>query len=192
MAELSLLRSQLMAAQLDYTEDVICTPPRLSGGASDTAGHPSGALILSYFTAPKDKTYASIMTATRTQAAGATPSICRMAVYEVAANGDLTLSASTPNDTSLWSVINSEYERNFSSPFAARRGQRYAAGYLCVTAAAIPNLVGASVVATSFGNSLVRLNPPVWGRLLSQTDLPNSVPVGSILGIQQMSKFVIR
>ncbi len=191
MAELSQLRSQLMAAQLDYTDDVICTPPRLEPG-DGREGAPSGALILSYFTAPKDKTYTSIATAVRDAAAGATPTVARMGVYEVAADGGITLRASTAHDASLWSVLNTEYERNFTLPFVAQRGQRYAAAKLIVTAAALPSLQGVSIAPTAWSNVNVRYSPSAWGRVLSQTDLPASVPVGSIVGIQSVPKFVIR
>lgn len=137
---------------------------------------PTGTLGLTYFTAYKDQTVASLRTATGNTAAGATPTLCRLGLYSVASNGDLTLIASTPNDTTLWAAATTIYTKALSASVNLARGQRYALACLVVTAAAAPTLV-ANQPSSIFAAEAPRLT----GQLGGQTDLPASVTAGSVV-----------
>lgn len=112
----------------------------------------SQQLRLTYFTAVKSETIASIRMVTGSTAAGATPTLVRAGIYTVAGNGDLTLVASTANDTTLLAAPNTSYTKALSSSYAVTAGTRYAVGLLVVTAAAAPTV-------------------PAWGGTLNATEL---------------------
>ena len=110
-------------------------------------------------------------------AAGATPTLIRVGLYEIAADGDGTLVAATANDTSLLAVANTAYEKALSAPYTLRRGQRYAAGLLVVTGATAPTIAGgASFSVATEGAEEPRMN----GSIGSQTDLPASFAGGDV------------
>lgn len=144
----------------------------------------SGVLYLAYFTADKSETIATLTAATSTVAAAATPTLCRMGLYSVSSTGDLTLVASTPNDTTLFAATSTSYAKALSVPYAKVAGQRYAVGMIVVSSAAMPTFAGSQMTATNWMNVLVRLNPAIAGRLLGQTDLPATVLVASLVGFQ--------
>ena len=109
-------------------------------------------------------------------AAGATPTLCRMGIYTIDGSGNVTLVASTTNDTAMWSSNGVEYEKTLDVGFSKVAGTRYAVGSLCVTAASAPALAG-----MQGSNSLINaIAPRLAGTVGSQTDLPASVAVGSI------------
>lgn len=139
-------------------------------------------LHLTYFYADKTQSVANIATATRTTAAGATPTLCRMGVYSEAANGDLTLIGSTANDTTLFASTSATYTRALSAPYDQVLGQRYAAALLVVTAAALPTLVSWQNVPTGFGTSLNITTPKLCAVVAGQSDLPASISNASIGG----------
>lgn len=141
----------------------------------------SGVLVLAYFTAKRSETVSSLTVYTGTVAAGATPTVCRLGLYEIAANGDATLVASTPNDTTLFSATFTAYQKSLSVPFAKVAGQRYATAYLIVTAAAVPTLHGSQMLATSAANGIHALGPQVFGQRTA-ADLPASM-TAPILGV---------
>lgn len=144
----------------------------------------SGTLVLTYFYADRSETISTLTVWTRNIAAAATPTLCRMGLYSVAGNGDLTLVASTPNDTALFGAVDTAYPKALSTPVAITRGTQYATALLVVTAATAPNFHGYQYLSTSPINTIVRLSPPMVGRVTSQTDLPSSVSAGSIVGYQ--------
>lgn len=137
----------------------------------------SGVLRLTYFTANKSLTAANVKTVSGATAAGATPTLCRVGIYTVADNGDVTLVASTPNTTSLWAGIGTEYTTALSAPYDIIAGQRYALGVIVVTAAAAPTLTGSTFSQSSYLDDAPRLTSAIG----SQTDLPASVAVGSLV-----------
>jgi hypothetical protein len=105
-----------------------------------------------------------------TTAAGATPTLCRMGIYSVAANGNLTLIASTPNDTTLFATAGARYTRSLSTPFMKQSGQRYAVGLLIVTAAALPTIVGYAGSSAELAES-----PRIVSYLAGQGDLAATI-----------------
>ena len=152
-------------------------PRRICASASIPSGN--GSLRLSYFTARKSETVTQIRSLSGSTAqVGAT--LCRTGVYSVnASTGNLTLVASTPNDTTLWTSTLTVYTKSFSASFAKERGTRYAVGHLIVGSSTAPQFQGpiAPLIASECAQS------PALGSLLgSQTDLPSSVTAGSLTG----------
>lgn len=143
----------------------------LNGSATLT----SGTLRLAYFTAHKAGPSTGIRVISAV-AAAATPTIVRFGLYTVDASGNVTLVASTPNDTTLLSVANTTYTKAWSVNPTMVKGQRYAFGALVVTAAAAPTII--SVFTPS--NTEAFIDPTVCSFLGGQADLPASVAVGSL------------
>lgn len=131
----------------------------------------TGNLRLTYFTARKSETSTQSRVYTGSTAAAATPTLARFGLFQIAANGDGTLVASTANDAAgLFLVAFSPYTRTWTTPFAIVAGQVYAHGILVVTAAAPPTLCGGSIAATTDLLAERRLNGVIGG----QADLPAS------------------
>lgn len=142
----------------------------------------SGALRLTYWTARKSETVNQVRIRTGGTAAAATPTLCRIGVYEEAGSGDLALVASIANDTTLFAAGSTVYTRNFSAPWQKRRGTRYAMGLLVVSAAVLPTFYGISGITAGNGLDSAELaaTPRLNGNLSSQTDLPSSITTGSV------------
>lgn len=158
------------------------TLPRSLASSGAAATIATGSLRLTYFTAMKSFTSASVTTYTGPTAAAATPTLCRVGLYAVAVNGDLTLAASTPNDAALWNAAGGTFNKAWSAPVALTAGARYALGILCVTAAAAPSMPGVQIGAgQAFSAALAALSPRLTGNLNAQSDLPLSVSSGSVL-----------
>lgn len=138
----------------------------------------SGNLRLTYFTATRSEIVNSVRLIEGATPAGATPTLVRVGIYTVAANGDITLVASTPNDTALLSgAAGTVVTKALSSPLLKVAGQRYAVGILVVTGATAPTVVGigSNLPATELG-----MSPRLCAIIGSQTDLPASVVAGSL------------
>lgn len=138
----------------------------------------SGYLQLTCFTADKTESINTLTAYTGSVAAGATPTVCRMGVYSVAADDSIALLTSTANDTTLWSATFNAYPKALTTPFAKVAGQRYAVGLLCVTAATLPQFHGISYGTTTIANTLVSIPPARLNRVTGQADLPASVAAG--------------
>lgn len=137
----------------------------------------SGFLRLGYFTAKKSETVTAVRYTVGSVVAGATPTVCRIGLYEVADNGNLTLVASTPNDTALFSGGTfAAFTKALSVPYNKIQGRLYALGVLIVTAAATPNLYGTN----SHIASVAFQDPKLCAQVGGQTDLPSSVSAGSL------------
>lgn len=136
----------------------------------------SQSLRLTYFTARKTETISSVRVPTGgTAASGAT--LCRIGIYEEAGNGDLTLVASTANDTNLWIATSTVYTKSLSASFTKTRGTRYAVGLLFVGTTG-PNFIGQTALNAAEAGESPRLN----GLVGSQSDLPSTVTNASITG----------
>lgn len=139
----------------------------------------SGILRGAYFTARKTELITQVRMWTGAVAAGATPSLVRVGVWEANDDGSLgSLVASTTNDTALLSAINTQYTKSFAASFRKMRGRRYFVGLLVVTAATAPQMTGATFGAQGsiFGQS------PVLGLGLGgQADLPATLSTGSVV-----------
>lgn len=144
----------------------------------------SGVMLLCYFYADHSETISTLTGFSGATAAGATPTLCRMGLYTVAANGDISLAASTPNDTTLFAATSTAYPKALSVPIAIAQGAFYATALLVVTAATVPTFHGVQYPATAVLNATTRVSPPFAGRVTGQADLPGSVVAGSIIGFQ--------
>jgi len=136
----------------------------------------SGVVKFAYFVANKTQTATKASVETGT-AAGATPTLCRLGLYSVDAAGDLTLVASTVNDTSLFSTSYSVQQRSFSSPYTLVEGMTYALAVLCVTAAATPTFAANNTLLVGADHGLL---PLLGGETAGHLDLPASISSGSI------------
>lgn len=174
------------AAQLMYLRAQALTGAetmsRMSATTTNTTA--SGQLRLGYFTASTATTVANALIATGTTAAAATPTVVRIGLYSVATNGDLTLVASTPNDTTLLAAVNTLYTKALSASYQLVAGQRYALGFLIVTAAATPTIAG--TFPASSATALAALNPRLCGVVTGQTDLPASVLAANVTNTTNM------
>lgn len=150
----------------------------------------SGAMRLSYLTAVETRSVSTAVTATGSTAAGATPTLVRFGLYSVdVASGDITLVASTANDTSLLAATTTEYAKALSSSYTVVAGQRYAAAILVVSGATIPTIAGNAPQA---GSSTLLRTPRMSGLVSGQADLPATVASGSIAasGVRHWIAFV--
>jgi hypothetical protein len=154
------------------------TVQRRYGAATAPGTFSSQQLRLTYFTARKSFTVANLVAETGTTAAGATPTLVRLGLYTVAGNGDITLVASTPNDTALFANTFTSYTKALSVAYPITAGTRYAVGVLVVSAATIPILLGVGM-----GSGMAATAPRVAGQIASQADLPaGPVAAASITG----------
>ncbi len=142
----------------------------------------NGTLALSYFTADKTEAINTVTVFSGATAAAATPTLARVGVYSVAGNGDLTLVASTANDTTMFATANTAYPGTLTTAFNKVVGQRYALAVLVVTGVAAPSFHGKQLQSTVPFHNLTRVSPAIIGRVTAQTDLPASVTAGSIVG----------
>lgn len=142
----------------------------------------SQALRLTFFTAQKSEAITQVRVLSGTTAAGATPTLVRMGIYDVAANGDISLNVATANDTSLLATLSTAYTKAFSSTWNKVAGQRYAFALLVVSGATMPTMVGYSPggsLSTAI-NSEYGMAPRMSANVAAQADLPNSVVAGSL------------
>ena len=155
---------------------------RAAMAASTALGIASGSLRLQFCTAQETAAVSRVLTVTGGTAAAATPTLCRVGVYQVdPLTGDLTLGAAAANDTTLWSAINAEYSTALTAPLSLVIGRRYAIGMLIVTAVATPTFRGAAALL----GALAGRAPILAGAIGGQTDLPASIPAASIGGVSQ-------
>lgn len=131
----------------------------------------SGALRLTYFTAARNETVNTLRYTVGSASAGATPTLSRVGLYLENADKSLTLVASTPNDTALFTGGTFfSYTKAFSASYEMIKGQRYALGILITTAAALPNLYGINTQA-----NILFTEPKLSASGGAQADLPASL-----------------
>jgi hypothetical protein len=157
------------------------TITRAEAGNNNLTGNQN--LRLTCFTARANGTSTGVRTLTTSTAAGATPTLVRLGLYSIALNGDGTLIASSPNDTTLYAVADAQYSRTWSAPVDIVTGERYAVGILVVTGAVAPELCGAyqrSGATDALGPANLVL-PWFAGLITGQADLPASFLYSSLL-----------
>lgn len=170
-----------------YSGDVRASSDTLSAGEScmgrreiisSANALTNQSVRFTHFTATKSETITQISTVTAGTAAGATPTLCKMGVYRVEDNGDVTLLAQTANDTTLFAATTTRYTRALNVPVEKVRGQRYALALLVVSAAAFPTFYGHTI-----GPSVITSAEPKLASLANgQADLPASVLNASLGG----------
>lgn len=142
----------------------------------------SGNIRLTHFTATKTETISQVSVVSGNTAAAATPTKIQLCVYSVADNGDMSLVASTPNDTTLFAAANTLYTKAFSASFMKLKGQRYAFGVFIETAVATPTFLG----AISY-SQLTPVEPKLASFIGSQSAIPSSISNGSLLVSSQIT-----
>jgi hypothetical protein len=162
-----------------YTSGEATCPRHLLASTSNAPA--TQAVCLVYFTARRTETITQVRITT---GSGTTPgtitSLSRIGVYSEAGNGDLTLVASTVNDTSLFATNSTEYTKSFAGSFSKTAGQRYAVAVLIVSTNTLPTFIGphpnnSAAVGTMYGRA-----PRVAGQITGQTDLPGTSAAGTI------------
>ena len=118
-----------------------------------------------------------VQTATGTTAQSAS-TLCRVGIYSVAANGDITLVASTADaHATLWVATTTLYETALSASFNKVRGTWYAVGLLSVGAA--PTWIGQIALPGDVANAA----PKLGGVMTGLSDLPTgTTAAASIAG----------
>lgn len=136
----------------------------------------SGSAVFTYLTPVKDLTITKIsMVASAAASSGLT--LARFGLWTAAANDDLTLVARSANDTTIFGVVNTVYERSldtaggFPASYTLLRGVRYAAG--CLTVGTTAGSVRGATAGTA---ALAALPPRSSGSRTGQADLANYVP----------------
>ena len=169
-------RSSLAPGDEAYGNSYTLQPFQRVPGLAAQGTSTSGRLWLTYFTANRGTPVTTAIVGTGGTAAGATPTLVRIGLWTAAADGSLTaLVASTANDTTLLAGTNTAYPKALSATYNPIYGQRYAAGLLVVSGAAMPNIQGTTTV-TGFLNA----NPRISAYVAGQTDLPATVAAGSL------------
>ncbi len=149
----------------------------------------SGELRLTFFTNRKAFTATKLQMKTGTTAAAATPTLCKMGLYVVETNGDLTLIGATASDTAtMFRATQTVYEVAMTASVAMLAGSRYAMGPLIVTGAASANFAGVAPTGMTTGGAVLMSStaPVLTGILTGQTDLPSSITAGSLGTTAQM------
>jgi hypothetical protein len=154
----------------------------------NAANVPSGTgnCRFTFFTARKTETVTQIRTISGSTAA-VTSTLCRVGIYSVDGSGNLTLIASTANDTALWAATNTAYTKSLSDSFSKVRGTRYAVGLIFVGTTA-PTFVG---INTGFASSEFGIGPRLGALTGSNADLPATVAVGSLTDTSTQSYTVL-
>lgn len=135
----------------------------------------SGKLRLTYFNCRQSKTVTIAAVDSGTTAAGATPTLVRIGIYEEAGGGALTLVGSTANDTLLLAAANASYSKALSASVDLVEGKRYAFGLLVVTSQTAPTVAGVAINQASANRT-----PRACAQLDSQIDLPSSISKASL------------
>lgn len=142
---------------------------------SSTTAPVSQKLVLSYFTAARAETWTNANVVTGATVPSAI-TLSRLGLYVVdSATEDLTLVASTVNDTALFATQSSLRTKAFAIPYNSSKGARYALGIL-VVATTCPNFLAtasggvAAITAAEKG-----IKPRQTGELAGQADLPSTI-----------------
>jgi hypothetical protein len=138
-----------------------------------------------YFTPFRSMTVSNITTCTTTSGSGLT--VSRLGLYTVdAATGDVTLVASTANDTSLLTTSQTLYTKSLTVPYSIVAGTQYAVGVLCV-GTVVPGLASGSAAGSLVG--LFSALPRLAGYLAGQSDLATSAAASGMGTVNEAYKW---
>lgn len=153
-----------------------CVLGRDNNLATQAGAVASGVLHLTYFRSLKTESVANLGMIVGSVAAAATPTLCRMGLYEEdPATGDLTLVAAHASDTTLFASINTKYTKAVTTPYTRTAGKRYAFGVIVTSGATMPDFIGVTYGAAATMNTELETAPRVTARLTGQTDLPATI-----------------
>jgi hypothetical protein len=142
----------------------------------------SGQLRLTYWTCRKTELTTQIRCCTGAVAAAATPTLCRIGMWQVGTDGSLTMVGATANDTTLFAAAGTAYTRSWQTPFVKVAGTRYAWAPLVVSGTTMPTFAGVVSAITSEQSSVLPALSAGAGAgfTLPYADLPSSIPAGDI------------
>lgn len=138
----------------------------------------SGTLDLAYFTARYDDTREQVAAYTASSASAAL-TLAKMGIYSVDGSGNLTLVATTGNETSAFAASGTRYPLDLLAAVALVKGQRYAIGHLII-GTTMGNRAGMAFPSSTLTAAFGPVNRPS-ARLAGQTDLPASIAYGSLV-----------
>jgi len=148
-------------------DNVVETMLRHEAVAIDVALGASGRTSYTHFRANRNITARTIEVTTGGTAAGATPTLVKVGLCSVAANGDLTLLGQSVNNVALFAAANTQYRIGLAASVPLTRGTVYALVVIVVSGATLPTFVGMTVnPAIDAGAS----TPVMTTRHDSQTD----------------------
>jgi hypothetical protein len=158
------------AAVPDFVSGQSSIPLNAVSNAAGGWSTATGNIRLAYFTAARTELFTTVRSIVQSAAVGTT--LARFGLYEVAADGALTLVASTPNDTNLWSTT-ALGSKALSVPYKVKKLQRYAWGILWIGP---PGTTPPGMAAqTSLNAAELARAPRKSGLLGGQTDLPANI-----------------
>lgn len=169
---------------LDTGEAIYERDDNVTGLASTTQ-----TLTLMGFRAIKSETITRIQVYTGATAAGATPTLVRMGIYQRVVAGPTGvintwgLVASHANDTTLFAAANTTYTKTLTTTFNKQAGSDYAVGMLIVSPAAFPTFIAPHAIAATGGYATDALlaQPVRFAKVITQADLPTSIPLASVV-----------
>lgn len=177
-------RGEPVGVPLAAGGETVCDRRATRSSVSTTG---SGNIQLSYFVASATETI-NTLTLYSTGTAAATATLIRYCVYSVAANGDLTLAASTVNDLTLMAATNTPYPKTLPAPWNKVAGEKYAAGLL-VVATTTPTLIACHAEGSGTFDAIFVQAPRLFGAIAGQADLANSYAAGSV-GVSRRAPYV--
>lgn len=142
----------------------------------------SATVSLHYFTAPAGIGAFTKLAIFQGGTVPSVPTLARIGIFQIAANGDGTLVCRTANDTTIGNALNSISERvlaaagGFPTSFQPTPGQRYAGAHICV-AGNSPTYFGRQTFVSA---ASLALSPKIVGRIIAQADLPVSFTAAQI------------
>jgi len=159
-------------------DNVVETMLRHEAVAADVALGASGRTSYTHFRANRNITARTIEVTTGGTAAGATPTLVKVGLCSVAANGDLTLLGQSVNNVALFAAANTTYRIGLAASVPLTRGTVYALVVIVVSGATLPTFVGMTVnPAIDAGLA----TPVMTTRHDSQTDTVSSLTRASVI-----------
>lgn len=134
----------------------------------------TGQPRLTYFTAKAGGTFSKIGTVVTTASSGAAPTLCKLAMFSVAGNGNLTLIAVTANDVTMFNTANVIVEKATLASYNLVAGQRYAWAVLVVSSGTLPQFSGRSMGGSAGAAAMLGKSPRASGSISGQTDFLSS------------------
>ncbi len=160
-------------------------------GNTSAVAPASGHMRLAYFTGRKTETITQVRMWSGATAAGLTPTLCRIGLYSIAANGDGTLVAAVDNDITLFATINTSYTRSWASSYGMVIGTRYAVGALVISVAAMPTYYGSALGAGAANGAEAALSVKLASVQSGLSDLPSSFTNAQAVGSGQRPYVVV-
>lgn len=153
-------------------------PARGDAAFSTASAQGSQVLYGPCFTAIRTETVSNV-TLYCVAAASVNPTLVRIGLYLLNADGSATLVASTANNTTLLMAANTAYSQALTAPYELTAGQRYFVGLLVVQASGtLPTTIG--LTANTAVLPLLLATPALSFKITGQADLPSSLTSGQL------------